>query len=105
RGDPMEAERTGRVPPDAKLYRVREDGRPILPSRDIIVTGDQLTDASSAFDQNNQPAVSVTLDSQGGRRMLETTQANLGKPMAVVFLENRPYTVMVDGEPETRFRT
>lgn len=105
RGDPMEAERTGRVPPDAKLYRVREDGRPILLSRDIIVTGDQLTDASSAFDQNNQPAVSVTLDSQGGRRMLETTQANLGKPMAVVFLENRPYTVMVDGEPETRFRT
>lgn len=89
----------------AKEYISRETGQPVLLSRDIIVTGDQLTDASSAFDQNNQPAVSVNLDSQGGRRMLDTTRANVGEPMAVVFIENVPYTVMVDDEPETRFRT
>lgn len=89
----------------AKEYIRRDNGQPVLLSRDIIVTGDQLTDASSAFDQNNQPAVSVNLDSQGGRRMLETTRANVGEPMAVVFIENVPYTVMVGDEAETRFRT
>lgn len=89
----------------AKEYVRRDNGQPVLLSRDIIVTGDQLTDASSAFDQNNQPAVSVNLDSQGGRRMLDTTRANVGEPMAVVFIENVPYTVMVDDEAETRFRT
>lgn len=89
----------------AKEYVRRDNGQPVLLSRDIIVTGDQLTDASSAFDQNNQPAVSVNLDSQGGRRMLETTRANVGEPMAVVFIENVPYTVMVGDEAETRFRT
>src|SRR5690606_31851718 len=49
--------------------------------------------------------VSVTLDSQGGQNMLETTRANVGEPMAVLFIENEPYTVMVQGEAETRFRT
>ena len=89
----------------SKSYERREGGPPVQLSRDIIVTGDQLTDASSGFDENNQPAVTVNLDSQGGRRMLETTRANVGEPMAVVFIENVPYTIMIDGEPETRFRT
>ncbi len=89
----------------AEEYPHRETGRMVELSRDIIVTGDQLTDASAAFDQNNQPAVSVTLDSQGGQNMLETTRANVGEPMAVLFIENEPYTVMVEGEAETRFRT
>ncbi len=89
----------------AKTYERRGGGPSVQLSRDIIVTGDQLTDASSGFDQNNQPAVNVNLDSQGGRRMLETTRANVGNPMAVVFIENVPYTVMVNGEAETRFRT
>ncbi len=104
-GDAAAAARTGRVPPGAKLYKRRDSGLPVLLNREIIVTGDQLTDASAGFDQNNRPAVNITLDSQGGRRMLDTTRANLGKPMAVVFIENRPYTVLVNGEPETRFRT
>ncbi|HEX6929167.1 MAG TPA: protein translocase subunit SecD [Gammaproteobacteria bacterium] len=89
----------------AKEYTHRVTGQTVRLSRDIIVTGDQLTDAASAFDQNNQPAVSINLDSQGGRRMLETTRVNVGEPMAVVFIENVPYTVLVDGEAETRFRT
>src|SRR5690606_18051009 len=89
----------------AEEYPHRETGRMVKLSRDIIVTGDQLTDASAAFDQNNRPAVSVTLDSQGGQNMLETTRANVGEPMAVLFIENEPYTVMVQGEAETRFRT
>jgi preprotein translocase subunit SecD len=80
----------GRVPPGSRLYKVREDGRPILLSRRVIVTGDQITDASSGFDQQaGQPAVFVNLDSAGARRMRNVTTENVGKPMAVVFIETR----------------
>jgi preprotein translocase subunit SecD len=80
----------GRVPPGSRLYKVREDGRPILLSRRVIVTGDQITDASSGFDQQaGQPAVFVSLDSAGARRMRQVTTDNVGEPMAVVFIETR----------------
>ncbi len=69
----------------------------------MIVTGDQITDASSGFDQRSgQPAVFVSLDGQGARRMRNVTTENVGKPMAVVFIENRTVTRMVDGEPVKR---
>jgi len=85
--DPYEAERTKRVPLGAKLYQRREGG-PVLLKRDIIASGDQLTDASSAFVEG-QPAVNVQLDGPAGANMLRTTQENLGKPMAVVFIEKK----------------
>ena len=85
--DPYEAERTKRVPVGAKLYHRREGG-PVLLKRDIIVSGDQLTDAKSAFVQG-EPAVNVRLDSRGGARMLKTTQDALGHGMAVVFIEKK----------------
>jgi preprotein translocase subunit SecD len=83
----------GRVPAGSKLFKERESGRPILLYRRVIVTGDQITDASSGFDsRSGQPMVSVTLDEQGGRRMREMTTENVSKPMAVVFIENRTLT-------------
>ena len=89
----------GRVPVGSRLYRDRE-GRPVLLKRRVIVTGDQITDASSGFDhQSGTPMVSVTLDSTGGRRMHDMTMENVGKPMAVVFIENRTTTKQVDGKP------
>ncbi len=89
----------GRVPVGSKLYRDRE-GRPVLLKRRVIVTGDQITDASAGFDQRSgQPAVFVSLDGQGARRMRNVTTENTGKPMAVVFIENRTITKMVDGKP------
>ncbi len=92
----------GKVPPGAKLYHER-NGQPILLKRRVIVTGDQITDASSGLDQRSgSPAVFVTLDSQGARRMRNMTTENVGKPMAVVFIENRTKTVMVDGKPVKR---
>jgi preprotein translocase subunit SecD len=85
----MEAERTGRVPPGARLYQER-NGQPILLKRQFIVTGDQMTSASSGFDQQSgSPAVFVNLDSKGARRMRNVTTDNVGKPMAVVFKEKR----------------
>ncbi len=92
----------GRVPIGSRLYYDR-DGRPVLLKRSVIVTGDQITNASSGFDQaSGLPAVFVNLDSRGSRRMRQVTTENVGKPMAVVFIENRTVTEIVDGEPVKR---
>jgi preprotein translocase subunit SecD len=88
----------GRVPVNSKLYRTR-DGRPYLLKKQVIVTGNQITNASSGFDsRTGQPSVSVTLDGPGGRRMRNVTTDNVSKPMAVVFIEDRAVTRMVDGK-------
>jgi len=92
----------GRVPVGSKLYKER-NGRPVLLLRRVIVTGDQITDASAGFDQRSgQPAVFVSLDGQGARQMRNVTTENVGKPMAVVFIENRTQTELVEGAPVKR---
>ena len=94
----MDAARSGIVPPDARLYKGRE-GQPYLLSKNIIVTGDQLVDASSTFDQQSgSPAVSVTLNSAGAKKMLDFTTGNVGKPMGVVYVERVVDTKIVDGK-------
>ncbi len=104
-GDAYAAERTGRTPIGSRLYRER-DGGPILLQREVIVTGDQLIDATAGFDQQSgSPAVFVTLDARGARRMGETTRQHLGEPMAVVFIENKVDVERVDGELVKRRRT
>jgi preprotein translocase subunit SecD len=85
--DAAEAERTKRVPLGSKLYQRREGG-PVLLKREMIVSGEQLTDASSGFSEG-QPAVFVKLDARGASQMLATTRQNLGRPMAVVFIEKK----------------
>jgi preprotein translocase subunit SecD len=85
--DVREVEQTKRVPLGSKLYKTREGGSVLL-KREMIVSGEQLTDATSGFSEG-QPAVFVKLDSRGASRMLETTRENLGKPMAVVFIEKK----------------
>ena len=92
----------GKVPVGSKLYRTR-DGQPILLNKRVIVTGNQITDASSGFDQrSSQPAVFVSLDGPGARRMRNVTTENVGKPMAVVFIETRTEVRVVDGKKVTR---
>jgi preprotein translocase subunit SecD len=89
----------GRVPPGAKLYYDR-DGQPVLLQKRVMITGNQLTDAASGLDsRSGSPAVHISLDGQGGKRMRDVTTDNVGEPMAVVFIENRITTRMVDGEP------
>jgi preprotein translocase subunit SecD len=80
-----EALQSGRAPLGSKLYKDR-GGRPVILKRDVIVTGDQLTDASASY-QQGEPSVSVHLDARGGDEMFRTTRDNVGKPMAVVFIE------------------
>jgi preprotein translocase subunit SecD len=88
--DPVEAEQSGRAPLGTRLYQ-RRDGGPVLLKRDVIVSGEQLVDASSGFSEG-QPAVFVKLDARGAAEMLETTRENLGRPMAVVFIEKKRVT-------------
>jgi preprotein translocase subunit SecD len=85
--DPYEAERTKRVPISSRLYRMR-DGRPILLKRELIVSGDQLTDATTGFGDQG-PEVNVRLDDRGGKQMLAATRENVGKRMAVVYKERK----------------
>jgi preprotein translocase subunit SecD len=95
----VEAARAGKVPAGSRLYKSR-DGRYYLLKSRVIVTGDQIINARSGFDNNSgSPEVSVTLDGKGARKMLEFTKENVGKPMAVVFIENKSTTRMVDGKP------
>jgi preprotein translocase subunit SecD len=93
---PMEAQRSGHAPLGTRLYKER-DGTPVLLKREVIATGEQLIDASFAPSQG-EPAVSVRLDSRGGDEMLRTTRENLGRPMAVVFIEKEREQVERDGQ-------
>ncbi|MGB5520791.1 MAG: protein translocase subunit SecD, partial [Gammaproteobacteria bacterium] len=98
RTDWEDAEKTGRIPLNALLYRER-DGSPVLLKRRIIVTGDQIIDAASTIDQQKGvPAVSVRLDGKGAKKMGETTRENVKKPMAVVFIENKVESKQVGDE-------
>jgi preprotein translocase subunit SecD len=84
--NPLEAASTGRVPLGSKLFYTR-DKQPVLLKRDVVVTGDQLTDASFQPNTQDGAAVSVSLDTRGAAKMLKNTQENLGHLMAVVFID------------------
>jgi preprotein translocase subunit SecD len=91
-GNAYDAEQSKRIPIGSKLYYHRAEGgqprRPILLKRDVIATGEQLTDAKSSF-QEGQPQVDVTLDARGGQSMLNATRDNVGKRMAVVYIAKK----------------
>jgi preprotein translocase subunit SecD len=95
----FEAASKGRAPFGTKLYEY--EGRPVLLKRDIIASGDQLTNATSTNTQDG-PGVSVRLDARAGEKMLKTTQANLNRRMGVVFIEKRRETVEIGGQTVTR---
>jgi preprotein translocase subunit SecD len=83
---PLEAASTGRVPLGSKLFYTR-DKQPVLLKRDVVVTGDQLTDATFQPNTQDGAAVSVGLDTRGAAKMLKNTSENIGHLMAVVFID------------------
>src|SRR5262249_9858484 len=97
----FEAAATGHAPLGSKLYTHTRMGRPLLLKREVIATGDQLTNATSTQTQEG-PAVSIKLDARGGEAMLKTTRANLKKRMAVVLIEKRRETTEAGGRKVTR---
>ena len=93
-----QAATSGRIPLNSRLYKDR-NGRPVLLQKRVMLTGDAIVDASSGLDsQNGGPTVYVTLDGKGAKRFEDATKDNIGKRMAVVFIENKTETKRVDGE-------
>jgi preprotein translocase subunit SecD len=76
----------GAVPSGSERYLER-NGQPVIVNKQVVITGDRLNKASATFDQHQQPAVSIDLDSVGGRVMRELTRENIGKLMAIVLFD------------------
>jgi preprotein translocase subunit SecD len=89
--------RLGAGPDDTKatteMFEFREGGRPAAAvERGLIITGDQVTDAKAGFDEHGRPQVNIKLDGHGGDLMSRATRANVGRSMAVIFIEQKPTT-------------
>ena len=92
------AKQTGHIPLDDQLFPDKA-GNPVLLKRDVIVSGDQLVDAVSGYDQESgTPDVNVTLNSAGAAKMGEVTRENLDKPMAVLYIETKTEHTTVNGQ-------
>ncbi len=83
----LAAERgTGAVPFGSERYLER-DGRAVIVRRDVLLTGENLTDAQAGFDDQQQAAVHLTLDAKGSRIFRDVTRENIGKRMAIILFE------------------
>jgi preprotein translocase subunit SecD len=96
--DPFAARDSGRIPVGDRLYFER-DGNPVLLKRRVMLTGDYITDAASGIDKETAgPAVFITLNGNGARLFSKVSGDNVGRLMAVVFIETKTETVMRDGK-------
>ena len=96
--DPRAALQTGRVPIGDKIYYER-NGTPVLLKQRVILTGDYITDAASGFDQETGgAAVFITLNGQGARMFHDATVNNVGRLLAVVYIELKTETHVVNGK-------
>jgi len=95
--DPYAVEESNQTSLSSKLY-YDEDGDPILLKRNIILTGENIVDASSGFDRNSRPSVNITLDGPGAKRFANTTEDNIGKLMAVLFIESKSERRLINGK-------
>jgi preprotein translocase subunit SecD len=93
---------TGPVPFGRERMSVGR-GAPVVVHREAIATGDMLTDAQPRPDQNNLPAVSVTLDAKGGRQMRDTTRENVGNFMAAILFEKGKGEVLTVARIQSEF--
>jgi len=83
----LAAARSGQVPFGDEYY-VERNGAPLLVKKQVVLTGDRLTDAQPGFDnQTHEPAVHLTLDATGARIFKEYTRENVGKRMAILLIE------------------
>jgi preprotein translocase subunit SecD len=84
----------GAAPGTTMEYTDPRTGGPLLIDRDIIVSGDNVTQAQSSFDpQTSLPQVNISLDAVGARQMNEVTRANIGRRMAILLVETKTRTV------------
>ena len=79
-------ELTSTIPYNSELFTVGK-GVPVVLTKDVVLTGDYIASATASFDQNQQPAVGIDLNGDGGRKMREATRDRVGKKMAIVLFE------------------
>jgi preprotein translocase subunit SecD len=95
------------IPFNSELFTVGK-GVPVVLTKDVILTGDYISSATASFDQNQQPAVSIDLNGDGGRKMREATRDRVGKRMAIVLFEKGKPEVLsvatIQSELGTRFQ-
>ncbi len=85
--DLLAAAARGQVPFGDEYY-VERNSQPLLVKKQVVLTGDRLTDAQAGFDQQtNEPAVHLRLDGQGSRIFQEVTRENVNKRMAILLIE------------------
>lgn len=97
KNDPIVAKQTGMVPVGSKLYMM--DGHPILLKRQMVLSGDSITSAVSSFDQQTAtPAVSIQLGGGGEAFFTKVTRENIGKRLAIVFVESKTTQQTIHGE-------
>ena len=77
---------SGAAPFGSELFR-QGRGAPVVLKKEPIFTGEQLTSAAATFDENQRPAVAISLNDPAGRRLREVSRENIKKPMAVVLFE------------------
>jgi preprotein translocase subunit SecD len=94
-------------PPGTDTFRFGENRLGVF-KKSVIFSGDRITDASAGFDQNQRPAVNISLDATGGRVMQEVTRENLGKPMGMILFEKGKGEVLtiatIQGEFGSKFQ-
>lgn len=102
--DPLQAQQTKRIPLNSQLYYER-NGNPILLKRQVMLTGEYIVDANAGFDEQNRPAVHITLDSKGANRFSKVTGENVKRLMSVVFIETKLERKEVNGKVELKSNT
>ena len=82
------AEQAGGLVPFGTERYMERDGRPLIVKKQVVLTGDNLTDAQPGFDgQTQEPVVNLTLDAKGARIFKDVTRDNVGKRMAIILFE------------------
>lgn len=82
------AEQAGGIVPFGAERYLERDGRPLIVKKQVVLTGDNLTDAQPGFDgQTQEPVVNLTLDAKGARIFKDVTRDNVGKRMAIILFE------------------
>jgi len=82
------AEQAGGIVPFGAERYLERDGRPLVVKKQVVLTGDNLTDAQPGFDgQTQEPVVNLTLDAKGARIFKDVTRDNIGKRMAIILFE------------------
>lgn len=96
--DAMRVSQTGIVPAQSNLHTDRY-GQPVLLQRQVMLTGEYITDARFNFDQQaNSPIVSIRLNNKGGQIFYDATRENIGKLMGILFIDSKLVTREVDGK-------